>query len=397
MFLKKFNPQLFLAAFGAGGLAVLPFVLLQFAIPEKSCLLMQADIISAAGSDFCLVTGEDVTAQNHIFYKFLEIMMLFFSLLHIFLNLVLGIEFIKWIFSKEMEEFIQNPLKNSAIMAPFLSLLMSFNVFIGVGGYFIPYISQNIQSLLYIGAAMWFSFYIIIIGIEIWLLIHSFKTQFDVNKISFNWLIRPFALAMLSLIGFGIAALSKDVNFATIIAILSLVPLTASVFLFLLILPQVFRNFLKAPSLPDPNLLPSVFIVIPIIIIFSLSLFRFGRFLEFSYNYELGPYYFIILGSALGFSIWYLIFAFILLLNYFINNHFKEFYPSQWAMICAFVALGVLSALSSAWVIKDEMMKIFSYLFLFLGIIFFIELSIKQIKCLLTQNFECTFSQKNER
>jgi tellurite resistance protein TehA-like permease len=272
------------------------------------------------------------------------------------------------------------------ILTPFISLLMSMNLFIGPIRYFLPIFSNNFQSLFLPAMIFWIILFVIIVGLEIYLLGVSFKKGFDVNNITFGWLLHPFLLSMLTVIGMGIAAMSKNSEIANMASFMSLISGTMGIFLLLVKIVMIFKSHFVAANLPEKNFLPSFLIVIPNITLFSISAFRFGHFLEKHHDFHLGAYFYIVISLAYAFEIWYLLFGLFLLIDYFKKYHFKEFYISQWGLICPFVAFAVLGT----FVYEVMMPNAFIYGLILFGmmaaIVFYFELMFKQLKLLKDKN-----------
>ena len=135
--MKNFNPLSFLASVGAGGLAVAPFVFFQYTIPHGKGLITLSQVMDAA-SNSGTKTG----------YMLLMAIMVIFGTLHIALTVSLVGKLIRFKKTPEYQEYIGNPQKNTTILALFTSLGMTFNVFIGVVRFFVPFLQQNFQGLM---------------------------------------------------------------------------------------------------------------------------------------------------------------------------------------------------------------------------------------------------------
>ena len=198
---EKFTPLFFLSSLGAGGIAVIPFAIMQYTIEHGPGLITRAELWAKGYAGFSAVQ-----------YILLEAVMIVFTLIHLILTVWYTVELVKWVKKGNLKILINNPLKNSTIVAPLISFLMTINLFIGPLRYFIPAISSNLQSL-FLPALYVFSFmFIIVLITEIYLLGVSFKKGFDIDKINFGWLLHPFVLGMLSTVGTGIAAVGKDAS-----------------------------------------------------------------------------------------------------------------------------------------------------------------------------------------
>lgn len=368
---KKFTPLVFLASLGAGGIAVMPFVVMQYTIEHGEGLITRAGLWSIGFSSL-----------SSFFYLALEMIMIIFTIFHFALTIYFSFQFAKWAKTSEAKELIGDPLKNTAFLAPFISLLMTMNIFIGPLRYFIPALSDNFQSLFAPAMAFWSVLYLAIMFFEIHLLSVSFRKGFDISKISFGWLLHPFLLGMLTVIGTGIAAMSKNASIADSAAFMSLISGSMGIFLLIVKMLMIFKSHFAAQNLPENNFLPSFFIVIPNITLFAISAFRLGHYLEKRFAFHLDAYFFFVIGVSFAFEIWYILFGAYLLSGYFKENHFKEFYVTQWGLICPIVAYAVLGGF--AYEVLGGNIYLYGSIIaaMILAIVFYFELLFKHIKCL---------------
>lgn len=322
---KNYSPLTWLASLGAGGIAVIVFVFFNYTVAHPKGLIN----ISQTGSDW--LTNS------------LNISMLLFIALHFLLTISFIPGLIRFLRDKGYQNFIADPLKNTAILAPFISLTMSMNVLIGPLRYFIPALYENLQSLMLPGFIVWTLLWILTMRIEIKLLAQTFRQEFDASKISFAWLLHPFALGMLTVTGTGIAAMSADPALANTAAFLALTSGSMGFFLLLINLFTVFKSHFAASGLPEKNFLPSFLIVVPNLTLYAISAFRLGHWLEKFHAAELGNYYKVVMTTAFAFETWYLLFGFFLLANYFRKHFFQEYHVGQWGLVCPLVAYAVLA------------------------------------------------------
>lgn len=367
---EKFSPLVFLASLGAGGIAVMPFVLMQYTIEHGKGLITRSQLWANSFSK--ITTG---------YYYSLETIMILFTLIHLILTIIFAVQFFKWIKTSEFKELINNPLKNTAILAPLISILMTMNIFIGPLRYFLPILSSNFQSLFLPAMIFWSILFVFIIWLEIKLLGISFREGFDIDKINFGWLLHPFLLGMLTVIGTGIAAMSENANIANLAAFMSLISGSMGIFLLIVKLIVLFKSHFTAKGLPEKQFLPSFLIVIPNITLFAISAFRFGHFLEHHHEFTMGSFFYIIMGFSFAFEIWYLLFGLSLLKDYFKKHHFNEFYVTQWGFICPLVAFVVLGSFAYNVVLQSKILYGIFVLTIIVTIILYIELLIKHIRC----------------
>lgn len=366
----KFNPLIFLASLGAGGIAVMPFVLLQYTLEHGEGLITRSQLWANSFSSF-----------NLFYYLSLELIIIVFSLIHIGLSLYFVGKLIRWLKTKEYGELINDPLKNNAILAPFISILMTLNVFIGPVRYFVPFMQVNFQSMFLPAMIFWSILFVWLMTIEIKLLGISFRKGFDIDKISFGWLLHPFALGMLSVVGTGISAMSKNAQIANLAAFMSMISISMGLFLLFVKMVLIFRRHFSDKGLPEKQFLPSFLIVIPNLTLYGISLFRLGHYLEHVKGFHLDYYFYLVIGLFFAFEIWYMIFGLNLLKDYFKNHHFNDFYMTQWGFICPLVAFVVLGAFAYNVVFESAILYFVLAITMFISVALYFELLYKHISC----------------
>ena len=367
---NKFSPLLFLASLGAGGISVIPFSFLNYTFPHEKNLIQMAHI-----------PYETLEFWQWGLFRFLEATMIIFTIIHIVLSIVFAVKLIKWMKEDGYREFIENPLINSAILAPSISIIMTMNVVIGPIRYFIPSFADSLQFFMLPALIFWGIIWILIMRMEIRLLKISFEKSFDINKIHFGWLLHPFALGMLTVTGTGIAALSTNISVAHIVAFMSVISGTMGFFLLIVKMITLFKSHFAAKGMPERQFLPSFLIVIPNITLYAISIFRLGHYLERHHGAEMGPYFLIVIVLAFAFETWYLAFALSLLKDYFKKHFSKEFYVSQWGLVCPVVAYAVLGSFVYKVFVPNIMFYILILIVMFMSMILFFVLLGKQIKC----------------
>lgn len=329
-----FNPLIFLASLGAGGIAVSPFVYFQYTKPHGKGLITLNELLSGNYSSF----------ESSLFFLLMAIMVIF-TALHFFLTFKYLGQLFPWLKTRSYKELIGDPLKNSAILAPFISIAMSMNIVIAVIRFFVLAISANFQMLMLPALVFWLIIWGLLMRAEITLLKISFAKEFDINKISFGWLLHPFALSMVSVTGMGIAAMAKNHNIANAAVIPSVISLSMGFFLFIVKLISVFTSHFNQKGVPERQFLPSFLIVVPITTLFAISFFRLAHYMEHNFGYHFSSLYTWIILIGFAFETWYLMFGISMLKDYFRRDFFrKEYYVTLWAFICPFVAYSVLTS-----------------------------------------------------
>lgn len=331
---KKFTPLVFLASLGAGGISVIPFAFLQYTQHTGKGLISYAQLGHGA-----LPLGSEILLRS------LEGVMILFTLLHFGLTFTFLRGLIRWARSSEYAPFMRNPLTNAGILAPFISIAMSMNVMIGPVRFFVPWMAANLQTMMLPALLVWSLIWIALMRMEIRLLKTTFEQDFDVNQINFGWLLHPFALGMVTVTGTGIAAMSQTPAVAHTAAFMSLVSGTMGFFLLSVKLTAVFKSHFAATGLPAKQFMPSLLIVVPNVTLYAISAFRMGHYLEHQFGMHLPGYSFAVITLAFAFETWYMAFGLSLMRDYF-RRHFirREFYVTQWGLICPFVAYAVLAA-----------------------------------------------------
>jgi tellurite resistance protein TehA-like permease len=359
----KFTPLSFQGPLAAGGVALMPFVLLQFTVPHEKALITLSDI------EF---TGLGIF--NTFYFISLFGIMLLFTIIHLILTVNSLIGLVKWL-SKEREfiNFINTPLSNIGIFSPIVSLTMSMNVILGPAYFFITKISANLQIIMWPAlisfAILSLIFFILEIKIfKIWL-----NQAIDLDKLNFGWLLDAFALGMLSLVGTGIASLSNTIEIASTAAFIALFTLSFGFILFISKLLYLIYHQLRSITLPTKQAQPTFFVVIPISCLFGVSLYKFYVYLEkyFFFNIKFLSYFVITFSFVI--AIGWGIFCLHLLSDYFKNEFVKnEFYPGQWTIVCALVGSEVLASYVYGNFYANLLFIIFNYISILLASIIFI-------------------------
>jgi tellurite resistance protein TehA-like permease len=367
---NTFNLLIFLMPLGAGGISLIPFSFLQYTFFNGNGLVTLSDI-----------SFSTLPFLHSLLFYFLFFIMIIFTIIHLVLTVILTKHLITWIKEKNYLNILYNPLINSSLLAPFISIIMSLNVFIGPIRFFIPSLSNNLQSFMFPALILWGIIWLFLMYLDLKLLSISFSHNFDISKINFGWLLHSFALGMLSVTGSGIAALSKNVDIAHVAAFMSLISASLGVFLLVVKLITLFKSHFEAKGLPEKEFLPSFLIVIPNITLFAITFFRLGHYLEHIFNFNLGPYFLVVILLSFVFEIWYLVFGLFLLKDYFKYHFFKDnFHISQWGLICPIVAFAILGSFLYKVYIYSNILYLVIILVILIAISLFLLLFLRQLK-----------------
>lgn len=368
--MKSFNPLSFLASLGSGGISVAPFVYFQYAVPHGKGLTTFSQVVANAHTTMALGT----------FYFMMGIMAVF-ATLHIVLTIRLLKDLFSWRRTPGFKEYIADPQRNTTIMAAFTSIAMTFNVFIGVIRFFVPTLQTNFQSLMLPALIGWLILWFFIMRTEIRLLKSAFEKDFDVSKISFGWLMQPFALGMVTVSGTGIAAMAHASNIAHTAAFFSMISGSMGIFLQFVKLISIFKSHFTMHGMPEKQFLPSFLIVIPITTIYAISFFRLGHYLEHQFDFHLGAFFTAIIAVPFSFQTWYFAFGLSMLKDYFKKDFFrKEYYITLWAFICPFVGYAVLGTFFYKFTVPNIFTKTLIFAAGILSIVFYLVVGFRYYK-----------------
>lgn len=315
---------MFQATLAAGGVALMPFNFLQFAIPHGKGLIKLSHISDSAFSGL----------QTTVYFPLIAVMLIFVAL-HFGLTLALIKNLIVWISGKgNFKAFMDDPYSNVGIFAIISSLSMSANVFWAPLGFFFPSISDKLQaymlpSLIFFGL-LWTSLLLLELSVmKVW-----FTKELDMTRFNFIWLLDVFAFGLVSLTGTGIASMSGNSQIASIAAFASIVTLTVGISLFALKLIYLVYLQVKKHALPDKPIQPAFFLLIPIICLFGLSFYRIGTYLQSNLSIEIQGFSFFVLNFSYVITIAWGVFCVYLLSDY-LKNHFADsgFSYPQWGMV----------------------------------------------------------------
>ncbi|MCG8700922.1 MAG: hypothetical protein MI922_22915 [Bacteroidales bacterium] len=368
--MNKFNPLTFLASLGAGGIAVAPFVYFQYAVPHGKGLTTFSQVMSNASSSF----------SKSMFALMIGVMIVF-ALIHLSLTVKLTIDLFRWRKTDDFKSFIGDPQRNTTIMAAFTSIAMTFNVFIGVIRFFIPALQNNFQALMLPALIAWGILWFLVMRTEIIILKSAFEKDFDISKLSFGWLMQPFALGMLTVAGTGIAAMAHAPAISHIAAFLALTSGSMGMFLLLVKLISVFKSHFSMKGVPERQFLPGFLIVIPITTIYAISMFRLGHYMEHQFDIHLQAYYILVIAIPFAFQTWYFAFGLSMLKDYFKKDFFrKEYYVTLWAFICPFVGYAVLGTFFYKFTVANNFVIAIIFSSIILAVLFYSYVSIRYFK-----------------
>ena len=370
---NSFSPLNLLGALGAGGIAVAPFAIMQYLYPHPKGLVTRAAMHAPdAGLE---------PWQSALVAPF-EATMLLFAGLHAVLLALLLMRFLTANGRGEYAATIADPLSGAQMLAPHLAIAMSFNVFIGVVRYFVPAIQDSFQELMLPALVAWLVLLAFTLKGVYRQLGNAFEQPFDLHKARFGWMLLPFALGMVSVVGSGIAAMAKSPGVAHVAAFFSLMGGMGALFLLVVKLLTLMQVHYQQPSLPDRHSLPSILAVVPILTVLAIIGFRLAHYAHAQLGLHIdwaGP---VIVASVFAFQTFYLGFGFVLMRTYLMRDFWRgEYHPAQWGMVCPFVAWSVLGAFVGGSVISGAPLVVAIFASLSIAILLFFAVMARMLSC----------------
>ena len=329
---KEFYPLQFLSAVGAGGISIIPFAFLQYTYYSGPGL------ISFNGIQF-----DGLSPFQSVLFPLLMGIMLLFGTVHLILSAQLFTRLFRWMRSPAYYQLKEDSLHNTTLVTPFISIGMTFNVFIAVVRFFVPLFHNHFQLLMAPALTLWSILWAAIIVKETGMLMSLFSRNFSLDKINFSWLLHPFALAMTTVTGTGLAAMANSPVISGIAAFLSFLSGSQTVFLFGLFFYHALKNQFNSESLPAPKGMPALLSPVPITTLLSISGFRLVHYFEKQFEFHMHWLAVLIVLGGFVFEFWYLGFGLSVMKEYFSRElNTGKFYTETWSLICPFVAFAVL-------------------------------------------------------
>lgn len=344
----KFTPLRFQSALAAGGLALMPFVLMQFTFPRQGKL----------------ISIDDLSGRYDIASIFLLAVMLISTVLHFFLIAKMSREFVQWRQSgNDMCEFLADPTINVGIFSPVVALGMTVNVILGPVAFFFPGFSEQVPALLSYGVYPFALLFLVLAYISVavgrtWLFRDGKAVAFN-----YNWLLDVFAWGMVALAGAGVTMTATDPQVTAIGSVLTLCAISIGLFIYgikgmYLLLAQMTHG--NAPT--DP-LKPSHFIVVPINCLFAISIYKIAAYTKASLGIDITSLAFTSVVILFALSLFWILLCVIAFRDWFIHQFPKpDFYPAQWGLVCVLVGLEVLAIYSHVSYYPSILFLGFSYL-----------------------------------
>lgn len=322
---RNFSPFNFQAPLAAGGVTLMAYNWLQFAIPHGDGPLAYADIGWAS-----------LTAVQTGLYGVLAGIMFVLTLVNLLLTTVFSYDLVKWLASRRgYQEFMSGPTTRiTGIFVPIASLAMTMAVVFATAPFFIPAVSAHIQALMMPGLVAFSALWLTIFVLESRMLKMWLGQPTDTSKLNFVWLLDVFAFGLVGLAGTGLASTADGRAIASTSAFMSVAAVGFGTLLLAGKMALLLYVQLKARSLPEHQVQPAFFLLAPITCLYGISYYKIMVYLQkwFEIDVKVPSYFLVTL--LYGVAMTWAIFTVYLLGDYF-RNYFRksDYFPTQWAMV----------------------------------------------------------------
>lgn len=322
----RFHPLLFQSSLAAGGVALMAFNYLQFAIPHGEGLITFSDILWGT------LTGGQIALYAPLVAVMFAFTVLNFVLTGYFLYRLVG-----WLREPgAYGGFKSNPHQNqnTGIFAIVASLSMTVNVFWAPFGFFVPQVSSNMQALM-VPSLIVFG---ILLSALLFFQVTFGRTWFSrgVQRREFNfvWLLDAFAFGLVSLTGSGIVSMASDDAIRTTAAVATLFTLVVGSVLLVYKVAYLVYAHVRAAKLPATAILPAFFLIVPIACLYGLSAYRIAEYLQPHLTSGLHGWESLLITASYGVAVVWALGAIYLIRDYF-RSHFAKspFAPAQWGFV----------------------------------------------------------------
>lgn len=329
-----YSPLYFLAALGAGGIAITFFMYLTFLVDHPQTPVVTFDQLWA------LVTTGNRVAGGLVGMAVLGIA--FFTLLHLRLLVWNLVEFSRFRRTSAYARLLSTNQEVTLMTVP-LTLAMTINVLFATGAVFVPGLWSVVEYLFPVALAAFGA-----VGYLTVRLYARYFTrvishgQFDfADNNNLGQLVAVFALAMVG-VGFAApAAMSHQLVTSTVGILGAMFFITAALVLGMLKLVMGFKSMLSEGI--APAMAPSLWIVIPILTLLGIALIRVDHGLAHGFGLPLSPpHQLVFTGAILSLQLLFGILGYSVMQRV---GYFRDFvrgdrrHPGAYALICPGVAL----------------------------------------------------------
>lgn len=322
----KFHPLLFQSSLAAGGVALMAFNYLQFAIPHGKGPIVSSDI-----------SWGSFTQGQVAFYAPLVAVMLAFTLLNFGLTVYFLYRLVKWLREPGAYSAFRNNAQgnaNAGIFAIVASLSMTVNVFWAPFGFFLPQMASSRQAMMLPSLVVFGVLLLALVFLEVTFGRTWFSEGVDRTKFNFIWLLDAFAWGLVALTGSGIVAMASNDLIVDIAAVGTLFALAAGLLVLLYKVAYLTYNHVKAGKLPANPILPAFFLIVPISCLFGLSAYRVAGFLQPQVATNLPGSPSLLITASYALAVVWGVGAVYLIRDYFATYFVKSpFAPPQWGFV----------------------------------------------------------------
>lgn len=325
-----FTPLRFQSSLAAGGLALMPFVLMQLTFPHAGKLITVHDV-AVGGLD-----GGRV---------FLVGVMTVATIFHLALTIGSARGLALWIAERRAAgELMSDPKKNSAIFSPAISLGMTINVLLGPVAFFVPAEWTTTLRLSTYAFALYVPLFATLTGLSAFAVRTWVSRPLASTDLNFVWLLDVFAWAMAALAGASIAASAGSAAVMAAAVVMTVVSAAVGIAIYTVKGALLLKALLEHRKLPTDSLQPAFFVTVPINCLFGVAAFKVSR----PFDQLMGTDTSGIAMSALLFlfavaAVWAVGCA-LAVRTWFLRAFPRpDFYPTQWGLVCLFVGLEVLA------------------------------------------------------
>jgi len=321
----RFSPFNFQAPLAAGGVTLMAFNWLQFAVPHGKGAVRLADIHWTS-----LAPGQVGL------YGILVGIMLVLTIVNLLLTGIFLKDLAQWVAAGDgYPEFMSGPPSRiTGIFVPIASLAMTMAVVFASLPFFIPAVSANVQALMVPGLVVFGVLWLTIFTLEFRVLRSLRSKPVDATKLNFVWLLDAFAIGLASLAGTGLASMASSRGIASTSALSSLLLLATGSLLLVGKLVVLIYTQMKARALPEHQLQPAFFLVVPITCLYGVSYYRVMLFLQKWYGLHVqAPAQLLLTLSYVVAVFWGL--STVYVLGKYFRSYFRtsEYFPTQWAIV----------------------------------------------------------------
>lgn len=281
----KFTPLKFQGTLAAAGVALMPYIFLKINIfkSEEEIFLSKLSLLSNSPLEYATAL-------------FLIAVMGLFIIIHFTLTAFFLKELFAWLLKpNDFKELIGNPLANSALFSPLISLPMTMVVFFGPVSFFVPQLTENMQSLMLPAFIIFCFLWVILISLEIKAAKIFFTETVQHEKLNFGWLLDVLALGAVSLFGSSITNYANSNLISSSVAFMVMIALLVGIAVFAMKVTILFYQQIKSRVKPGIKILPAYFLVIPPMCLLGFSFYKLLGYASKTYGFDANAISFLIM------------------------------------------------------------------------------------------------------